>query len=74
MKTVFRVHKLDCSSCAMVIEGICEDVAGVEKAEVKTRERILVVEHGDAVDLVQLQEALTSEGYPVQREEQTSSV
>lgn len=64
----FQVKKLDCHSCALMIEGICEDVAGVTKAEVKPRERRLVVEHDRSVDPNQLQQALDQGGYPVEIE------
>lgn len=67
MKTVFNVHHLDCASCKLVMEGICEDTPGVTKAEVKTGPKQLVVEHDDTVDLTKLKSALDAEGYPVER-------
>lgn len=66
MITTFKVHKLDCHSCSMVIEGICEDTAGVTKAEVNAVKRILKVEHDESVQPAQLQQALNQEGYPVE--------
>jgi copper chaperone CopZ len=66
MKTTFKVKKLDCASCAMVIEGICEDTPGVTKAEVNAGKKQLVVEHDESVELEKLKAALTKEGYPVQ--------
>lgn len=67
MKTsTFKVLRLDCHSCAMVMEGICEDTAGVIKAEVNTIRRVLVVEHDEAVSSDDLAKALTVEGYPVE--------
>lgn len=66
MITTFKVIKYDCASCAMVMEGVCEDTAGVTKAEVHVRDRRLVVEHNDSVTADQLKQALTAEGYPVE--------
>lgn len=65
MKTTFAVKHLDCASCSMVMEGICEDTPGVEKAEVDSRKRTLVVDHAESVKPEQLKQALDSEGYPV---------
>lgn len=65
MKSTFAIHKLDCHSCAMMIEGICEDLPGVNKAEVKTRERRLVVEHQESLDPKTVAAALDQGGYPV---------
>lgn len=65
MKTTLDILKLDCQSCAMMIEGICEDTVGVKKAEVNARTRQLVVTH-ELPDTAPLQQALTAAGYPVQ--------
>ncbi|MEK7637229.1 MAG: heavy metal-associated domain-containing protein, partial [Patescibacteria group bacterium] len=62
--TSFKVLKLDCHSCAMVMEGICEDTPGVTKAEVNTGKRLLTIEHDDSVKPEQLKQALDKEGYP----------
>lgn len=64
--TTFKVLKLDCHSCSMIMEGICEDTVGVKKAEVNSRKRELVVEHEDGVTSEQLKQALDAEGYPVE--------
>lgn len=66
--TTFTVTHLDCASCAMVMEGICEDLAGVKKAEVHIGKRKLVVEHDDSVKPENLKQALDKEGYPVEPE------
>ena len=66
--TSFKVLKLDCHSCAMVMEGICEDTPGVMKAEVNTGKRLLTIEHDDSVKPEQLKQALDKEGYPVEQE------
>ncbi|MEK7537813.1 MAG: heavy metal-associated domain-containing protein [Patescibacteria group bacterium] len=66
--TSFKVLKLDCHSCAMVMEGICEDTPGVTKAEVNTGKRLLTIEHDDSVKPEQLKQALDKEGYPVEQE------
>ena len=66
MQTTFNVKHLDCASCAMVMEGICEDTPGVTKAEVNAGKRQLIVEHDQTVELNKLQQALDQEGYPVE--------
>ncbi len=66
MTTTFKVLKYDCASCAMVMEGICEDTAGVTKAEINVGKRLLTVEHNDSVKPEQLKAALDQEGYPVE--------
>ncbi len=65
MRTTFKVLKYDCASCALVMEGICEDTLGVSKAEVNSLKRLLTVEHDESVTPAQLIKALTIEGYPV---------
>ncbi len=66
MKTTFTVKHLDCTSCAMAMEGICEDTPGVKKAAVNSIKRQLTVEHDESVNLEQLKQALDKEGYPVE--------
>ena len=66
MKTTFKVKKIDCPSCVMVMEGICEDTPGITKAEVNVGKKQLVVEHDESVKLEQLKAALDKEGYPVE--------
>lgn len=66
MKTTFKVLKLDCHSCSMVMEGICEDAPGVKKAEVNSIKRILVVEHEETIQPERLKQLLDEEGYPVE--------
>lgn len=68
MTTVFKVIKHDCASCAMMMEGICEDTAGVTKAEVNAVKKTLTVEHQPDLDLDALRQALAAEGYPVERQ------
>ncbi|MBI5404867.1 MAG: heavy-metal-associated domain-containing protein [Candidatus Kerfeldbacteria bacterium] len=63
----FNVLKVDCASCVMVIEGICEDTAGVKTAEVNARQRTLTVEHdANIVSADRLAKILSDEGYPVE--------
>lgn len=64
--TTFTVHHLDCASCAMVMEGICEDTPGVTKAEVKVHAKQLVVEHDVHLPIEKLQQELNDAGYPVE--------
>lgn len=49
------------------MEGICEDTAGVTKAEVNASKKTLTIEHEPGLDLDQLRAALAHEGYPVER-------
>lgn len=63
----FKIKRIDCSSCAMVIEGICEDTAGVSKAVVNSLKRTLEVSHDDSVSPTALAKALETEGYPVEQ-------
>lgn len=63
--TTFNVKHLDCASCAMVMEGICEDTPGVTKAEVNVKKKQLVVEHEESVPIEKLQAELHDAGYPV---------
>ena len=65
--TTFHVKHLDCTSCAMVMEGICEDTPGVQKAVVNSGKRQLTVEHDESVNPEALKQALDSEGYPVEQ-------
>lgn len=67
MTSSFKVLKYDCTSCAMVMEGICEDTEGVTKAAVNARTLVLTIEHEDSVDLAEVAKTLASEGYPVER-------
>lgn len=64
--TTFKVLKYDCASCAMVMEGICEDMPGVQKAEVNAFKRLLTVEHDASVKPEDLKKTLDAEGYPVE--------
>lgn len=66
MISEFKVKKYECASCALVIEGICEDTPGIKKAEVNARTRMLKVEHDESVELSVLVQSLEAEGYPVE--------
>jgi cation transport ATPase len=66
MKTTFKVLHYDCASCALVMEGICEDTPGVQKAEVNAMKKLLTVEHDQSVQPQALAKALAGEGYPVE--------
>ena len=65
MITSYTIHHLDCHSCAILIEGICEDIAGVDKAEVKATKKILKVSH-NLSDTTIIEKTLSAEGYPVE--------
>lgn len=64
--TTFKVLKHECASCTLVIEGLCEDTPGVQKAEMDIRRKLLHVEHDDSVTPKRLSETLRDEGYPVE--------
>jgi copper chaperone CopZ len=67
MKTsTFKLQKVECQSCVLVIEGICEDTPGVKRAEVNARDRTLTVEHDPSVAPEKLKQALDDKGYPVE--------
>lgn len=66
MKTTFKIKKFDCASCAIAMEGICEDTPGVSKAEVKVNHRLLEVEHDASLQPDTLAKTLDAEGYPVE--------
>ena len=51
----------------MMIEGICEDLTGVQRAEVKVVQRQLLVDHDASVSADDIQRALAEGGYPVQQ-------
>ncbi len=65
-KTSYKVLHFNCASCALVMEGVCEDTPGVQKAVVNGRKKILTVDHDESVDLVKLTGALKDAGYPVE--------
>ncbi len=64
--TTFRIVDLECLSCAMEMEGICENTPGVKKAEVSSMKQTLKVEHEESVNPMKLKEVLDAEGYPVE--------
>lgn len=64
--STFRIVDLECMSCAMEMEGICEDTPGVTKAEVSARKQTIQVEHEETVSPMKLKEALDAEGYEVE--------
>lgn len=64
--TTFKILNLECLSCAMEMEGICEEKPGVKKAEVNTMKQTIKVEHENTVDPTSLKKALDDEGYPVE--------
>lgn len=49
-----------------MIEGICEDVTGVQSAEVNSRQRRLTVDHLASGTTEEVVTALAAEGYPVE--------
>lgn len=64
--STFRVLHYDCASCALVMEGICEDTPGVAKAVVDSRRKLLTVEHDEQLNTAALTKSLSDEGYPVE--------
>jgi cation transport ATPase len=66
IKTIFQIKNLDCPSCAMAIEGICEDQPRVKKACVHVGKKQLVIEHEADAAINQLKSVLGREGYEVE--------
>lgn len=66
-KTTYKVLKLECSSCAILMEEISEETPGVKRAEVNAHKRTLAVEHEDETALEKLECALAEQGYPIER-------
>ncbi len=69
MNTVFSIHDLECASCAIDIEGACEDLPGVHRAEVHIHKKELTVEHDAAVTPMMVTETLQRHGHDVRRRE-----
>lgn len=66
MKTEFVIHRLECTSCVVMIESLTEDHPGVTGAEVRAKQKILVVEHQPGADLAKLVTTLSDAGYTVE--------
>lgn len=65
MTTTFTIHKVECQSCVVMIESVSEDIPGVERAEVRARQRQLVLTHDPSVDVHNVEKILAAAGYPV---------
>lgn len=65
--TRLSILKMECSSCAILIEEISEETPGITKAEVDARKRTLTVEHETAEHVEQLRTALAEQGFPVEQ-------
>lgn len=66
--TTLTVNHLNCASCAIAMEGICEDLPGVTKAVVNAKHKTIAVEHDETVTPETLAQALTDAGYPATKE------
>lgn len=63
MQTIFSLSSLDCASCAMSIEGTCENIPGVKQATVHIAKKTLVVEHESSVQPEVVRSTLQQSGY-----------
>lgn len=66
MQTTLKVTKMECSSCAILMEEICEETTGVTRAEVDARKRTIAIECDSENALHAAMDALAKEGYPVE--------
>jgi copper chaperone CopZ len=64
VKKTFRVEGMHCSNCAMNIEGIEDDLAGIKRVSASYQKGQMVVEFNDAiVSEAQILAALEKRGY-----------
>lgn len=66
-RTVVRVTGMDCASCALTVERGVSRVPGVRRATVNFAAGRLDAEHDPGVDLTEIEKAVESAGYGVER-------
>lgn len=49
IKQVFRVTDMHCSNCAMRLEGLEDDLPGVQRVRASCKKQQMVVEYNEAV-------------------------
>ena len=54
IKQKFHIPQMHCPSCAMLVEGIEEDLEGIKMAKANVRSKTLVVEHDESVSTDQI--------------------
>src|SRR3546814_7628023 len=59
----YRVHGMDCASCAMKIEGAARGVTGVEEVRVSIASQLMSLTAKDASSTAAVERAVTDLGY-----------
>jgi len=60
----FELTNISCSSCAMHIEGLEDDIEGIEKVDVNFKKRVMKVQYDpEAVTPEMIMTAVTKMGY-----------
>ena len=65
MKTILNIEGMSCAHCVKHVKEGLESTAGVKSAEVSLKDKTVIVEHGDEVDLAMLKAAVEEAGYEV---------
>ena len=64
IKKTFRVTDMHCTNCAMVLEGIEDDLPGIRQVTASYQKMQMTVEYDEAkVSETQILEAVKSKGY-----------
>jgi copper chaperone CopZ len=64
VKKTFRVTDMHCTNCAMILEGIEDDLPGIRRVSASYHKMQMTVEYDDAkVSESQILEAVKSKGY-----------
>ncbi len=64
IKQTFRVLKMYCPTCPMRIEGLLEDLPGIQRVRVSYHKEQMVVEYDQTLVTVEtMRSALEKEGY-----------
>ena len=64
--TELTILKMECASCAILIEEISEEVDGVSKAEVNARKKTLTIDHESPEHVARVCAVLAEQGFPVE--------
>lgn len=60
--TIFRVSGMHCSSCKLLLEDVCKEIAGVSECEVDVASANMTVTHEDGFDLSLVQKEVETLG------------
>jgi len=63
----YRVHGMDCASCATKIEGAARGVTGVEEVRVSIASQLMSLTTNDAASTAAVERAVTELGYRLDR-------